>query len=355
MLKTPQWESIISDLVAEPGVVMVIGGVDVGKTSFCLQLCNAGVEAGITTAVVDADIGQSEIGVPGTIGAAAADSQIESLSDLKAKRIYFVGATNPTGHTLECVTGTKKMVDFARNLGAKLVIVDTTGLVDGPIGRKLKTCKIDMARPKYVVGIQKHREIEHLLAPFMRVNTISIKILKSSEAARKKPPEYRAARRQVNFFKHFHDAAGHVIKLDNVSIWNTWLCSGRMMKWQYMKFIEDALNCHVLHAEIIGRGIFIITEHVCSNQGYIKLEEEFRTSNITVVSADRFQNLLVGLADENANIINIGLIQAIDFKQRFMYVISPIKTVSPVSVVQFGSIRVDKDGKEIGVIKQGEL
>lgn len=355
MPKTPEWENIISELVTEVGVVMVVGGVDTGKTSFCTQLCNAGVAAGIPTAVVDADVGQSEIGAPGTIGMALADRQVEALSDFKPKRLSFVGATNPAGHMLECVVGTKKMVDAATHFGAKLIVVDTTGLVEGSIGRKLKTYKADIVRPSFIVGIQKRREIEYLLAPFKHVSSIKIRIANTSDLARRKPPEYRAARRQMNFFKHFHDAPGHILRLDDISCWNTWLGTGRLMKWQYVKFVEDALKCRILHAEITGKGIFIISERMCSQGGYQELEQQFKTSSIMVVTADHFQNLLVGLADENANTLNVGLIQAIDFKQRHMFVLSPMKTTSPVRVVQFGSIQLSRDGKEIGIVKQGEL
>ncbi|MGB9618976.1 MAG: Clp1/GlmU family protein, partial [Armatimonadota bacterium] len=85
---TPEWQPAIAEIVASPGVAMVIGGVDAGKTNFCVQLANAGVEAGLPTAVVDADVGQSEIGAPGTIGMGLVENCIETLSEIPAKRIY---------------------------------------------------------------------------------------------------------------------------------------------------------------------------------------------------------------------------------------------------------------------------
>ena len=352
---SPEWQNLVSEIVASPGVVMVVGGVDVGKTNFCLQLAWAGHDAGIPTAVVDSDIGQSEIGAPGTIGMSLVDKPIESFSDLKPKRLYFVGGTSPVGHLMECAIGAKKMVDAAISRGAKLVVLDTTGLVEGPIGRKLKTYKADLVRPDYLVGIQRRREIEHILAPFAKVEPVKTRAVVASSQARRKPAEFRAARRQLNFYSHFFDAHGHIIRLDNVCCWNTWLGSGRPMKWQYMKFIEDSLHCRVLHAEITGDGIFIISERACSPAGLRALEEEFKTSRITVIGGEHFKDLLVGLADENGNTINVGLIQAIDFKQKFIFVLSPIKTISPVRVVQFGSLRVTKEGRELEVLRQGEL
>ena len=334
---------------------MVLGGVDTGKTNFCVQLANAGIESGIPTAVVDADVGQSEIGAPGTIGMALAEKPIEALSDLRAKRLYFIGATSPVRHLIECIVGTKKMVDAAVELGARLVVVDTTGLVDGGIGRKLKTYKADLVRPRYLIGIQRKREIESLLAPFGKVGSIRTLMVKSSALAKRKPAELRTARRQLSFYKHFHDAPGHIIHLDSICTWNTWFCTGRTMKWQYVKFMEDTLECRILHAEVTGRGIHAVSERACTSAGLRSLEEYFKTSAITIVRADTFTNLLVGLADENGATMDVGLVQAVDFSQRFIFVLSPIRTISPVRVVQFGSMRVNRDGKELGTLRQGEL
>lgn len=350
-----EWEHMVAEILAAPGVVMVVGAADVGKTNFCLQLCSAAYDGGIPTAVVDADVGQSEIGAPGTIGMALVDKPIEALSDLRPKRLYFVGATSPFGHMMECAIGTKKMTDAAIEHGAKLVVVDTTGLVEGYAGRKLKTYKADLIRPQYLVGIQKRREIEHLLVPFSKIENVNTRAIKASAEARRKPTEFRTARRKLNFYNHFFEAQGHIIRLEDVCCWNTWFGTGRPMKWQYMKFIEDSLRCRVLHAEITGDGIFMISERACAKPGLRLLEEEFKTSKITVTQGELFHNLLVGLADENGSTMNVGLMQAIDFKQKCMFVLSQMKTISPVRVVQFGSLRVTKEGKELGALRQGEL
>lgn len=354
-MMTPDWQATISEIVAAPGVAMVVGAVDTGKTRLCLELCMAALEAGVPTAIVDADVGQSEIGAPGTVGMAMVDKPVEALSDLKPRRLHFVGATTPADHMLECATGTKRMVDAALTLGAKMVVVDTTGLVGGHIGRRLKTCKIDLVRPDYLIGIERKHEVEHLLIPFARVASMKVKRVITSEEAKRKLVEFRTARRRSNYYKHFADSHGHLIRLDDVSLWNTWLGAGRPMKWQFVKFIEDTLKCPVLHVEVTGRGIYIVSERQCSMRNRKDIEEQFKTANIIAVTGATFQNVLVGLADENANTINVGLLQAIDFKHRFLFVISPIKTVSPVRIVQFGSIRVNKEGDELGVVRPGEM
>ncbi len=341
--------------MSQPGTAMVIGEADAGKTTFCAQCANAALAAGLRVAIVDADVGQSEIGPPGTIGMGLLESPIEAVSDVETKKLHFVGATSPAAHLLDCCVGAKKMADAAREQAADLVILDTTGFVDGYAGRKLKTCKADLVRPDYIVAVQHKKEVEHLLAPFGRMECFRVLRVPASPLARRKTQEIRAFRRRANFSSHFAGASTHVIRLDEVSTWNSLFGTGRPMKWQYMKFMQDALQCRILHAEVSASGVFAVAEHRCSRLGLREIEEEFKTGNVVVISAEALNNLLVGLADENGSTLDVGLIEAVDFQQRIAFVVSPIKTVSPVRVIQFGSIRVNRKGQELGTLAPGTV
>jgi len=335
--------------------VMALGASDTGKSTFCLDLVRAGVDAGLLCAIVDADVGQSDVGPPCTIGMAIIDSKPESLTDLKPRRMSFVGSTAPPGHFLECANGTRRMVEAAKELGARLIVVNTTGMVEGYAARKLKTHKIDLVRPDYLVGIQKGFEIDPLLIPFARMRSLKIIRIKTSAQVRSKSQEYRKARRKLQFASEFSDALGHIIKLDSVSLWNTCFRTGRPLSWQYTKSIEDAIDCRILHAEIAGNTVFAVAEQACKTEAYKLLQEKFPSQNMLLATTDCFTNLLCGLADENGNTLDVGLIQAVDFKRMFIFVLSGIKTISPVRVVQIGSIRISRDGRELGTLKPGEI
>jgi polynucleotide 5'-hydroxyl-kinase GRC3/NOL9 len=59
------WPNAYSAVVAiekKPVTVMVVGGVDSGKTSFCTYLANRLVSRNCRVALVDEDLGQSDIG-----------------------------------------------------------------------------------------------------------------------------------------------------------------------------------------------------------------------------------------------------------------------------------------------------
>ena len=163
-------ETTIARLVASPGRIFVVGGVDSGKTTFCRRLAAAGLEAGHATAVVDADLGQSTIGPPGTVGL----KRIQSPEDLTAEAMVrpdamaFVGSVSPRGHFLPLVVGTAKLVMRAIELGSRLIVVDTSGLIEGVAGQMLKLTKAELCRPHHVVALARGGELEPVIGVLSR-------------------------------------------------------------------------------------------------------------------------------------------------------------------------------------------
>ena len=53
-------------IVHPQAVVLVIGSNDTGKTTYCRNLVEQGVSQGLKVGLVDADVGQSQVGPPTT-------------------------------------------------------------------------------------------------------------------------------------------------------------------------------------------------------------------------------------------------------------------------------------------------
>src|SRR5205807_5836674 len=92
------WNAALARSAAITGTVALIGPPDSGKSTFALALANRVAEAGRAAAVIDADVGQSEIGPPGAIGMARIDRAVGALSDLRVRGLAFVGDISPFGH-----------------------------------------------------------------------------------------------------------------------------------------------------------------------------------------------------------------------------------------------------------------
>jgi polynucleotide 5'-hydroxyl-kinase GRC3/NOL9 len=164
------YDQIVERATRARGVTMLVGGLDTGKSTLARSIARAGVDAGLTAAILDADIGQSTVGPPTTVGLKLvrerADLEPETLA--RADALTFVGTTSPQGHLLPLVSGSRLLLDRARAEGAELVVVDTTGLVSGVFGQILKFHKIGLLRPDLVVGMERGEELEPLLGVIRR-------------------------------------------------------------------------------------------------------------------------------------------------------------------------------------------
>lgn len=164
------YDEIVGRATRARGVTMLVGGLDTGKSTLARHIARAGVEAGLVAAILDADIGQSSVGPPTTVGLRLIrdedDLRPEALA--RADALTFVGTTSPQGHLLPLVSGSRLLLDRARAEGADLVVVDTTGLVSGVFGQVLKFYKIGLLRPDLVVGLERGEELEPLLGVIRR-------------------------------------------------------------------------------------------------------------------------------------------------------------------------------------------
>lgn len=350
-----EWQTHIGEILASPGLTVVVGNVDTGKTSFCTLLANRAFEAGVSTAVVDGDIGQSEIGPPTTVGLGIVESEIQTLGDLKPRKLYFVGATSPYGHLLPTVTGMRKMADETIAREKQLIIVDTPGMVRDVAGRKLHTFEIELLEPRHIVALQRASETEHFLKFFDKWEDCQVHRLPVAAEARPKTQPLRTQRRAVRFREYFHHGQTHELPLDSLATSGTWLGTGVPLEPKYMKFAEHSLKTVVYHGEIIDNGIYLVTKTDYNRHGISDLQEQFATKNIMIVSADRYLNLLVGLVGSHLKLLSLGIIRGIDFRTRMISVYTPLRSIAPVRSIRFGILKLRPEGTEIGRLRPGEF
>jgi polynucleotide 5'-hydroxyl-kinase GRC3/NOL9 len=189
--------------------VVLIGGLDTGKTTLSAMMIRAALAAGRKAAYLDADVGQKTVGPPTTIGLKA----ISSEEDLARERLalsdvcYFVGATSPQGNLLPVVTGVARLLALAReSFEADLVVVDTSGLVSGVYGQLLKYHKLELVRPDLVVGLQRGEELDPLLGIVRRFFSTDVVTLGVHPGTVPTSVEQRAANREHAMQSYFGDA-----------------------------------------------------------------------------------------------------------------------------------------------------
>lgn len=197
-----EWEEVREKFLSKGKKLIVIGGSDSGKSTFILYLVNSILSIGKKVGVLDLDIGQSNIGPPGTIGYGIPEKEIENLDSISPKRMVFIGAVSPKGNLLQIIVGARKLIDSMEKENLDYILIDTTGLVDGTIAEVLKHNKIEALNPDFIVLFQKEDERENLVKPFL-FNGKEIVKLKINEIVRERTRLERIEYRNKKFSEYF--------------------------------------------------------------------------------------------------------------------------------------------------------
>jgi polynucleotide 5'-kinase involved in rRNA processing len=198
----------------EKRTILVMGGSDTGKTTLVESLL-----AFLTgpRAIVDLDMGQSNIGVPTTVSWGKVSGRFDGLRGIKEEGFYFTGALSPPGNLLPAIVGARRMVDSARAACGK-VVIDTTGLIDEPAGRVLKRYKIDLLLPDVIIGLESEKELSHILDPLKFQERPLTWRLPVPNGARTKSRVKRTEWRVEKFREYFKSARAIEVSLEETGI-----------------------------------------------------------------------------------------------------------------------------------------
>lgn len=184
------WKGLAGKL--RGGVSVFIGMSDAGKTTLIRYLAERLLSMGEPLALVDSDIGQSSVGPPGTVSMRTF-ARPGDLGRLGPARMVFVGTTNPARNIPAVVEAARRMVEAAKEAGAGTILVDTTGLVQGGLGKALKLAKIRAIGPEAVVALERERgELEHIVS---RLEGVRVYRLRASRHARRRTAPERKRNR----------------------------------------------------------------------------------------------------------------------------------------------------------------
>ena len=197
-------------------LIVVIGASDSGKTTLVEDILKLTLKR-FKVGIVDMDLGQSHLGPPTTVAWGLVGKKFEGWDKVKVKDFYFVGNTSPIGKLLPTITGARLICDKALDRSDK-VIVDTTGLIRGGVGKVLKLSLIDIIHPQLVLALQKEDELEHILASLKGM--LTPKIFRIPVSSQINPKNYliRRSYREKKFKDYFKDACLREISLEKVGI-----------------------------------------------------------------------------------------------------------------------------------------
>ncbi len=192
------WEDAVRAILRdEVASVLVLGGPDAGKSTFCTVLLAAAVAEGRPAALLDADVGQPIAGPPACASLVRWPPGPEARPDALA----FAGGPDPVRGWGRLVEGVEAL---ARPAGPGVVVVNTGGLLAGP-GRELKAAKIAAARPALLVALGDDPGLGPVLADHAGLPALRLPV--SPGAVRRSRARRQADRREA-FRRYFAGARG---------------------------------------------------------------------------------------------------------------------------------------------------
>jgi polynucleotide 5'-hydroxyl-kinase GRC3/NOL9 len=341
-----RWKKELPRLSSSPGACLLLGEVDTGKSTFCAVLANAAFEAGHKVAVVDADIGQSDIGPPACVSFGILREPLEHLEQVEPFGADFVGATSPVGRLLQTATATAAMARAAEKAAASFIVIDTTGFVHSEPARMLKAAKVALVDPLMIIALQREDEVEHLLAPYNKRTRPAIMRLPVSRRVEKKTWDERKARRERKFAQHLAHGSALEVSLRSVAVEGSFYLTGSALPGHWVSHLEEVLGCPVEYAERSDQATLAIVEEAAAHEMEL-VRRRANQADVVVRTSAEFRNLLVGLMDASGAALDIGVVLNIDFRAQTATIHTALDKGAKVTGLRLGYMRVATDGREM--------
>lgn len=199
----------------QPGVCLILGGVETGKTTLAAALAKR-LAQDRPVGLIDADIGQSHIGPPATVGWAIVDKPKDDLVHLAPHGFSFVGDVTPVGHLLQFTAALARCAQEVCKI-TKRFIIDTPGFISGPAASALWWTVQQIVQPKVILAVQRENELGDILSG-LRHMVAQLETLKPPPEIPTKSPQTRRSYRLRKFHDYFRDASLYNLRLSAISV-----------------------------------------------------------------------------------------------------------------------------------------
>jgi polynucleotide 5'-hydroxyl-kinase GRC3/NOL9 len=198
--------------------IMVIGGSDTGKTTLVLSLATELSRRGLKVGVIDCDLGQSTIGPPGVLGLQLPWNSPGEKELLFPTRMIFMGSITPSQDVGMVVQGSLKLEREAQNLGYDVLLIDTSGMIEGPLAALLKRSKIRQLLPDAILVLERSAETEHIFRSLESEYCRNTLRLLPPERVRRRTRQERAFYRLGKWRSFFEQSELYFLELSSVKL-----------------------------------------------------------------------------------------------------------------------------------------
>lgn len=340
------WETVSEELISgeKSLTVMIVGDVDSGKTSFCTYLANRALEKKLKVAVIDADLGQSDLGPPSTIGFSRIVTPVKDLFEVEAENAYFIGLTSPSGVTEEAIEKLSSLKSTVLKNDVDLLIVNTDGWIEGEEAAAYKIRLIEEAGPDIVVGIQQENELSPILNALKQRKVFYVN---SPSVIRARDREKRKILRELSYKKYLRDAKMQSFPLNRINVQGVFFKT-KNHSVESLRKVKALFWTHPVYFEETPTSVFVVLRKgEWIDEDLIKKVEGEYGKRAKVIREGDEEGLLVAFQDNDGRFLGIGVLRSIDYRRRVMKVFTPV--YKNVATILVGHVKLDERGGEIGV------
>ena len=343
----PSWTEACEQLLnfqSKPVVAMVLGNVDSGKTSFCTYLANRLLQEKKKVAILDGDLGQSDIGPPCTVAYTFLTKPATDLFNLEAKNAFFIGFTSPSPAINKVIEGLTLLKREILEGNPDFIVVNTDGWVEGEDAVNYKVQLVKELNPHIIFCIQQKDELMSLLNSLEGFQKI---VVESPPAIKQRSREKRRSLRELGYIKYLKNAKVQSIPISWLKIEaNEFLGLGATYEsTRQAKRVYELLGMNPLHfAELKDKFCIVIGKGRWIREENLKKLEETVGKKVVVYRKGEEEGLLLALYNNERKFLGIGILREIDYSRKTLKIFTPIS--EKISIVAFGRVKLDKNLKE---------
>jgi polynucleotide 5'-hydroxyl-kinase GRC3/NOL9 len=333
-----EWESVAKAIVSSVDtVVVVLGAVESGKTSFSTLLSNIALEIGRKPCIIDADVGQGDLAPPTFIGMKCLDRKILWLREEKGDYIKFIGFLTPSISIAmtKIITGVVEFVNKAKIMGRDFIIINTDGWFGDISSIEYKYSLIKSVTPSSIVILG-----GEFCSPFrsmFKKSSVNVYCLPKPRVIRERSREDRRDLRKINYRKWFSDMKKMCIDLDNISIAGVCAFSGATVSRDEIAELEKFLGTKVILAsKYIDADVVVVPDEA---QVPREVLERFG-HKLLIVKPSNVKGVISAILDKDLNEVGVAIIDEINFNIRKIC----IQTSYPgeISGLIIGRVKLDE-------------
>jgi len=342
------WADATNDILGlqiKPTTIMVTGTVDSGKSSFCTYIVNKLLLEKRRVAVLDGDLGQSDIGPPCSVAYNFVTKPVTDLFNLEAKNAFFVGVTSPSAAVDKVIEGLILLKREILDGNPNATVINTDGWVEGENAVKYKIRLVKELAPDMVLCINQ----TDVMTPLINALEDSKKIvIESPPTIKQRSREKRKSLRELGYIKYLKNAKVQSIPLGWVNVEGNELLNLSKIsdKGRRARIIYDLLGMKPLHfVELRDKVCLVVGKSRWISDENIKKVEQFVEKRVEIIRKGQEEGALAALYSGDRRFLGIGVLQEVDYVRKALKILTPVS--KEIATVVVGKVRLDKNLREI--------